>query len=636
MKPETPTRFGRKAKLLLVLISMGAALGLAELVLRGLGGAPALKSLDIDAEESVYRRSDNPLLGYELKADYRNPAPDFSRSYARTNAHGQRDIERELVKAPGVRRILMLGDSVVEGHDIRDIDDTLSRQLERLYPEGGVEVLNFGVSGYCTRAEVELLRVKGLAFDPDVILLVFVANDFDDFNREAYRLRSATRRLPGVERLFSASHLFRTLAVRFDLFGFGADADPVGWNRRAIGDNNVVRGLELLQELADSRGFEAAVAIWPVFEDDRVIDPEPMPGSDELIVERLAAAQGLPTVRLSPAFRADLESLPESDSPRLRYTVGDRLHPSAAGIRVAALALREFLKRPGSTSLRPRRPDDGSAVREAASRGQATPDYAHVYNNEGLDHKQIGRPDRAEQAFRRALDERPDFAEAHNNLANLFSEQGRLEQAADHYRRALDSDGAIAEIHVNLALVLQRLGRVDEALAEYRAATRLRPDDVALRLRLATILARSGLLEESELQFRGVLEMDPDHAAAHHGLGNVLAATDRAPLAIEHYRTASRLRESWSPPLVAWARIVAVHPDPKVRDPAAALRMATRAVELTGRRDPLALDTLAIALDAGGTPVEAERAAREALEAAVAAGNTPLAESIRRRLPGEQ
>ena len=80
----------------------------------------------------------------------------------------------------------MLGDSVVEGVGLRDLDDTVSRQLEKLYPDGRTEVLNFGVSAYCTLAEVELLEVKGLAFDPDVVILVFVENDYLNFNREAH------------------------------------------------------------------------------------------------------------------------------------------------------------------------------------------------------------------------------------------------------------------------------------------------------------------------------------------------------------------------------------------------------------------------------------------------------------------
>ena len=54
----------------------------------------------------------------------------------------------------------------------------MSRQLEMRYGDGQTEVLNFGVSGYCTLAEVELLEVKGIQFQPDLVVLVFVEKRF--------------------------------------------------------------------------------------------------------------------------------------------------------------------------------------------------------------------------------------------------------------------------------------------------------------------------------------------------------------------------------------------------------------------------------------------------------------------------
>ena len=84
----------------------------------------------------------------------------------------------------GSDEFILLGDSVVEGDGIRirQVDDLISRQLEMLYGDG-TQVLNFAVSAYSTLAEVELLRVKGLQFNPDTVVLIFVENDFDNFTR---------------------------------------------------------------------------------------------------------------------------------------------------------------------------------------------------------------------------------------------------------------------------------------------------------------------------------------------------------------------------------------------------------------------------------------------------------------------
>jgi hypothetical protein len=51
--------------------------------------------------------------------------------------------------------------------------------------------------------------VKGLRFDPDVVVLLFVENDFDNFNREAFPLGGTIARPAIVKALFERSHLFR-------------------------------------------------------------------------------------------------------------------------------------------------------------------------------------------------------------------------------------------------------------------------------------------------------------------------------------------------------------------------------------------------------------------------------------------
>lgn len=260
-----------------------------EVLVRVLGWAPAIKPIELSSYDCIYQRSTNPILGFELKTGYRCDTPDFIQTYERTNSYGQRDREHTVQKPQGVRRILLLGDSVVEGYGLSE-SETMSRQLEDLYPEGPTEVLNFGVSAYCTRAETELLEVKGLRFQPDVVVLVFVENDFDNFNREAFPLGGMRDRPPVVKVLFQKSHLFRLASLRLNLFHFGAEADPGRWNHDAIGDNNVAEGLRRFPELADRHGFQPLVVIWPRFLDDRIVDVCFMPhGSEQLVVEHLAA-----------------------------------------------------------------------------------------------------------------------------------------------------------------------------------------------------------------------------------------------------------------------------------------------------------------------------------------------------------
>jgi hypothetical protein len=133
-KPKSRALFYRStlAKPAVAVCATLLALCAIELLVRCLDWAPDIKSIQISDPDCVYKRSTNPILGFELKANTRCDAPDFIQTYERTNAHGQRDRERTLRKPEGVKRILLLGDSVVEGYGLRE-SETLSRQLEALY-----------------------------------------------------------------------------------------------------------------------------------------------------------------------------------------------------------------------------------------------------------------------------------------------------------------------------------------------------------------------------------------------------------------------------------------------------------------------------------------------------------------------
>jgi tetratricopeptide (TPR) repeat protein len=475
---------------LLAVASILAALAIAELGVRALGLAPGVKAIWISDGSHAYKRSPNPIMGFELKPNYRNDNPDFIQSYPSTNSHGQRDVERSLEKPPGIRRILLLGDSVVEGVGIRDLDDTISRQLESLYPDGRTEVLNFGVSSYCTKAEVALLEEKGLAFRPDVVVLIFVRNDYENFNQEAFQLGAIAERPAAAKHLFIRSDLFRLMSIRLNLFHFGDESDPVAWNQRAVGNNNVVDGLARLRELSEAYGFETWLAIWPEFLEREIRDVYPMPGSEgELVVERLARMNGIPAVRLSTYFREDLESQPGSVNVRKHYTIGDTLHPSPAGTRVAAEAVKRILEQ----QVADRRPGgkDPAAVAAARAVGKNDSDYSRVNNNIGVSRQKAGEIEEAVEYFRKALQIDPDLAEAHHNLGVALVKLGQLEAALPHLRRMVELKPYMVDTQMTLATILERLGRPRQAQASYRGALREDPDLWQAANNLAWSLATS-------------------------------------------------------------------------------------------------------------------------------------------------
>lgn len=139
-----------------------------------------------------------PQLG--LSADIRQPDPvlhhaltpraktimhsqEFRVQY-QINSIGLRDHEIG-PKQPGTYRILVVGDSVVEGWGV-EIGDTWEKQLEKKLNEqiGGkrFEVINTGVASYSPLLYYLYLKDKGLALQPDmVIMMMDMADPSDDY-----------------------------------------------------------------------------------------------------------------------------------------------------------------------------------------------------------------------------------------------------------------------------------------------------------------------------------------------------------------------------------------------------------------------------------------------------------------------
>ncbi len=115
--------------------------------------------------------------GYALGSDV------FEGDLRQTTPQGFRgDREYPFSPDPDKLRIVAIGDSYVFC-DGEKIQDCWTRQLERLV--GGVEVLNFGVSGYGLGQSYVRLLKKAIQYDPDVIYWNYVlTNERDSIDAE--------------------------------------------------------------------------------------------------------------------------------------------------------------------------------------------------------------------------------------------------------------------------------------------------------------------------------------------------------------------------------------------------------------------------------------------------------------------
>jgi hypothetical protein len=133
----------------------------------------------------------DPHCGTRLRPNVSGWYREEGHAFVRTNAHAMRDAPVSAEKPEETFRIAVLGDSYAEALQV-DLPETFCKVLEtRLnqnlwLPPGKqhVEVLNFGVSGYGTAQELEMLRHYAWDFSPDLVVLAFLTgNDLADNSR---------------------------------------------------------------------------------------------------------------------------------------------------------------------------------------------------------------------------------------------------------------------------------------------------------------------------------------------------------------------------------------------------------------------------------------------------------------------
>jgi len=215
----------------------------------------------------------------------------------RINAKGWRERAYEPQKSPGTRRLVLLGDSYVEGKEVA-FEDTFHERLEAQLNTGEErwEVIAFGRGGSGTREQLRVLRSEALIYSPDVVLVaVFPGNDVSDnspvLNGDLQRWKSEVlhntlwpARTAFLERadLWEPSNLSRVLADRLcepvvtNLHWFRADLEA-GWLRspqEGLYDEPLSprwedawrateRALEKIVELSRSNGAEPVVLAVP-------------------------------------------------------------------------------------------------------------------------------------------------------------------------------------------------------------------------------------------------------------------------------------------------------------------------------------------------------------------------------------
>lgn len=261
-----------------------------------------------------------------------------------TNKDGFRGPDVTVKRIPGTFRIIGLGDSFTFGSGVRYEDTFLARLQEKLnVPADGtkVEVLNLGVPAYETVDEVNLLKFKGLKYQPDLVMICFFLNDTnggataEEFNRSVPLdkqpiWRQVSRLLDHVAFVIERRQAAKKLEEAY---------------RNSVGDYALgwIRAQESLKEartLSRENGFDLLFVIFPVLWS--LSEDYPFAYVHEKVAA-FAKSQSIPVLDLLPYFSG-------YDGPEL-WVHPNNQHPNEIAHEVAATALAAFIMEHYSDSL---------------------------------------------------------------------------------------------------------------------------------------------------------------------------------------------------------------------------------------------------------------------------------------------
>jgi tetratricopeptide (TPR) repeat protein len=144
------------------------------------------------------------------------------------------------------------------------------------------------------------------------------------------------------------------------------------------------------------------------------------------------------------------------------------------------------------------------------------------------------------------------------------------------------------------------------------------------------VFAKQGNLEKAISHFIKVIELNPRNDKAHHNLAQTFFSKGEIGSAVTHYRESLRLMPDSPATLNGLSWILATSEKDEFRDVREAVRLAERACEITGYKNPETLYTLAAGYASTGRFADAVEVAQKAIDLYILSGNERLAKETTR------
>jgi tetratricopeptide (TPR) repeat protein len=244
------------------------------------------------------------------------------------------------------------------------------------------------------------------------------------------------------------------------------------------------------------------------------------------------------------------------------------------------------------------RREQGKLDEAIVSFDQATvlaPHASEPFQNRGEIYRERKQFKEAVQEFNKVLQFRPGEWLTLVHRAEAYMRGGKLQEALVDVELALEKQPGLIAAHRIRAEVYAKLGRLQEAIDEMAQLAEAVPQQADLKMQLALYyLVNQQPLKAIEAH-NAVLEVDPKNFLSLCSRGNIFLNLGMHVEAVADFNKAVDINDTDTLLLNNCAWLLATSPNAKVRNGERAVKLATKACELTWHKKSHILSTLAAA-----------------------------------------
>ncbi len=216
--------------------------------------------------------------------------------------------------------------------------------------------------------------------------------------------------------------------------------------------------------------------------------------------------------------------------------------------------------------------------------------------------------------FSKAVELKPDNAQAYAGRARAYTELGNLGQAFDDINHAIKLQHRNSGFIGQKGVILKMQGKLEEADRTLASAIRINKKDGWAVGQRADVLMRKSKPEEALQEANNAIKLEPRLVGNYCIRAWILTNMGRCKDAAEDFKKVEVMggSDAWFLQSKAWFLLTCQ--DETVRDPDKAMQLAEKAVELSGGRNGIVLETLAEANFRKGDPLKAADLQKKAIE----------------------